>query len=211
MNLFPCPLPRFKGEKPYSQSLFQYSIHIEHEPGVCDKDKDNYSFISTVHQDERELLIKNMLDVIKDDGGSILVYNQSFEKTRLKEMAEVFPQFSKRLLEMNERVFDLMHLLRGNKKLYEALGFDTAEAAMFNYYHEDLNGSYSIKKVLPIFSELTYKDMEIGNGTDALVTYAKFPHMEKDEFEVMYQHLLEYCKQDTWAMVKILDELRKVI
>lgn len=208
---FPCPLPRFKGEKPYSQSLFQYSIHIEHEPGVCDKDKDNYSFISTVHQDERELLIKNMLDVIKDDGGSILVYNQSFEKTRLKEMAEVFPQFSKRLLEMNERVFDLMHLLRGNKKLYEALGFDAAEAAMFNYYHEDLNGSYSIKKVLPIFSELTYKDMEIGNGTDALVTYAKFPHMEKDEFEVMYQHLLEYCKQDTWAMVKILDELRKVI
>ncbi|PKK92517.1 MAG: DUF2779 domain-containing protein, partial [Tenericutes bacterium HGW-Tenericutes-6] len=27
---FPCPLPRFKGEKPYSQSLFQYSIHVEH-------------------------------------------------------------------------------------------------------------------------------------------------------------------------------------
>ena len=31
-----CPLPRFKGEKPYDQSLFQYSLHIERTPGVCD-------------------------------------------------------------------------------------------------------------------------------------------------------------------------------
>ncbi|MDY0339433.1 MAG: DUF2779 domain-containing protein [Acholeplasmataceae bacterium] len=208
---FPCPLPRFRGEKAYSQSLFQYSIHIEKEPGVCDKNLDNYSFISYVHEDQRELLIQNMLDVIKDDGGSILVYNQSFEKTRLKELAEIFPKYQKRLLEMNDRVFDLMHLLRGNKKLYEAFGFDKEEASIFNYYHEDLNGSFSIKKVLPIFSELTYKDMEIGNGTDALVAYAKFPEMKKEEFDITYQNLLEYCKQDTWAMVKILDELRKLV
>jgi hypothetical protein len=112
---------------------------------------------------------------------------------------------------MNDRVFDLMHLLRGNKKLYEAFGFDKEEASIFNYYHEDLNGSFSIKKVLPIFSELTYKDMEIGNGTDALVAYAKFPEMKKEEFDITYQNLLEYCKQDTWAMVKILDELRKLV
>ncbi|MDD3067735.1 MAG: DUF2779 domain-containing protein [Acholeplasmataceae bacterium] len=208
---FPCPLPRFRGETPYSQSLFQYSIHIEKEPGVCDKNLDNYSFISYVHEDQRELLIQNMLDVVKDDGGSILVYNQSFEKTRLKELAEIFPKYQKRLLEMNDRVFDLMHLLRGNKKLYEAFGFDKEEASIFNYYHEDLNGSFSIKKVLPIFSELTYKDMEIGNGTDALVAYAKFPDMDKEIFEITYKNLLEYCKQDTWAMVKILDELRKLV
>ncbi len=108
---FPCPLPRFKGEKPYSQSLFQYSIHIEKEPGNCDKDLDNFSFISTIHQDQREILVQNMLDVIKDDGGSILVYNQSFEKTRLKELAEIYPKYRNQLLNMNERIFDLMHLL----------------------------------------------------------------------------------------------------
>jgi hypothetical protein len=82
---------------------------------------------------------------------------------------------------------------------------------MFNYYHEQLNGSYSIKKVLPIFSELTYKGMDIGNGTDALVAYAKFPEMSENEFKLTYKNLLEYCKQDTWAMVKILDELRKIV
>jgi hypothetical protein len=207
---FPCPLPRFKGEKPYSQSLFQYSIHIEHQPGVCDKDKDNYSYIATKHIDLRKDLIEKMLEVIKEDGGSIMVYNQSFEQTRLKEMAELYPEYRERLLDMVDRLFDLMYLLRGNQKMFVPLGFEKEEAKAINFYHNKLNGSFSIKKVLPIFSNLTYKGMGIANGTEALVTYARFPMMDQKTFEIKYNELLEYCKQDTWAMVKILDELRKI-
>lgn len=207
---FPCPLPRFKGEKPYSQSLFQYSIHIEREKGVCDKDLDNYSYIATKHEDLREDLIKNMLDVIKDDGGTILVYNESFEKTRLKEMGEIFPKYKKRLDDLISRMFDLMYLVKTNTKLFVALGFEEERAKKLNFYDTYLNGSFSIKKVLPIFSELTYKGMNIGNGTDALVAYARFPNMDDQEFEKTYQDLLEYCKQDTWAMVEILAKLREL-
>ncbi len=207
---FPCPLPRFKGEKPYSQSLFQYSIHIEHSPNVCDKDKDNESYIATKHIDLRKDLVEHMLNVIKPDSGSIMVYNQSFEQTRLKEMAEIYPEYKKRLLDMVDRLFDLMHLLKGNKKLYEVLGFEEDIAKTINFYHDDLNGSFSIKKVLPVFSDLTYKDLGIGNGTEALVAYARFPSMDEQTFKQTYKDLLEYCKQDTWAMVKILKELRKI-
>jgi hypothetical protein len=205
---FPCPLPRFKGEKPYSQSLFQYSIHIEHEPGICDKDSDNYSYVATEHIDLRKDLVENMLKVIEQDGGSIMVYNKSFEQTRLKEMAEIYPEYKSRLFDMIDRLFDLMHLLKGNKKVYASLGFEGEDLETVNYYHNDLNGSYSIKKVLPVFSDLTYQGMGIANGTDALVTYARLPMMDKKTFETSYQDLLEYCKQDTWAMVKILEELR---
>ncbi len=206
---FPCPLPRFRGEKPYTQSLFQYSIHIEHEPGICDKHKDNYFFLATTHDDLREDLVRNMIDVIKDDGGSIMAYNISFEKTRLKEMAIVYPKYAKRLHSMMDRLVDLMYFLRGNKKLFESLGFP--DSANFNYYHNNLNGSFSIKKVLPIFSNLTYKGMPIANGTEALVTYAQFPFMDEKTFEMNRIDLLEYCKQDTWAMVEILDQLRRNI
>jgi len=209
---FPCPLPRFKGEKPYSQSLslFQYSIHVEHEPGVCDKDEDNYSYIATEHIDLRKDLVEHMLSVIKPDGGSIMVYNQSFEKTRLLEMAKIYPEYQERLIDMTDRLFDLMHLLKGNKSLYESLGYSEEEAKIMNFYHNDLNGSFSIKKVLPVFSDLSYKEMEIANGTEALVAYARFPQMDEDTFKNTYRDLLEYCKQDTWAMVKILMELRKI-
>lgn len=207
---FPCPLPRFKGEVPYTQSLFQFSIHIEHTPGVCDKDKDNVSFIATTHHDLRRELVEAMLEVIKDDGGSIMVYNQSFEQTRLKEMSKLFPEYRERLLNMVDRLFDLMYLLRGNGKLFSRLGFTEEEGKLINFYHHDLNGSFSIKKVLPLFSHLTYKGMPIANGTQALVAYAKFPTMDQQTFDATYRDLKEYCKQDTWAMVEILDELRKI-
>ena len=139
-----------------------------------------------------------------------MVYNQSFEQTRLKEMAIIYPEYSERLLDMVDRLFDLMHLLKGNQKLYVPLGFDEELAKTINYYHNDLNGSFSIKKVLPVFSDLSYKDLGIANGTDALVAYARFPFMDETTFNQTYKELLEYCKQDTWAMVKILDELRKI-
>jgi hypothetical protein len=207
---FPCPIPRFKGEKPYAQSLFQYSIHVEHAPGICDKDKDNYSYISTTHTDKRRELIEHMLQVIPKDGGTVLVYNQSFEQTRLKEMAEVFPEFRERLLDIVDRLFDLMHLLKSNQKLYTPLGFSEEESKTINFYHNKLNGSFSIKKVLPLFSNLDYQGMGIANGTDALVTYARFPFMDPETFQQKYKELLEYCKQDTWAMVEILSQLRTI-
>lgn len=199
---FPCPLPRYKGERCYSQSVFQFSLHIEKEKGKCDKEKNHYEYLAPDHKDHREEIVKKLCELIKD--GTVLVYNDSFEKTRIKELSNIFPEYSFKLLKINSQIFDLMNIIKTNTKLYQNLGYSKEEASMFNYYHKNLNGSFSIKKVLPIFSDLTYKDMEIGNGIDALVTYANFPKMNKKEYEHKYKKLIEYCKQDTWAMVCVL-------
>jgi hypothetical protein len=111
---------------------------------------------------------------------------------------------------MRDMASDLLYIVRNNSKFYEELGFDKEEARLVNYYHELLSGSYSIKKTLPVFSNLSYKDLDVQNGTEALVTYASFPKMTKEEFNLKYNSLIEYCKQDTWAMVIILDKLRKI-
>ncbi len=201
---FPCPLPRFKGEKPYYQSLFQFSIHIENEYGVCDKELDHYEFLAKDEFDNREELLIKMLEYIDVNKGTVLVYNESFEKTRIKELAVMFPEYKNELLKLNERIFDLMNLTKTKSSLYKELGFNSEESSLFNYYHKDMIGSFSIKKILPLFTDLTYVGMEIGNGIQALVTYAKFPKMDEAEFKHKYQKLIEYCKQDTWAMVEIL-------
>lgn len=208
---FPCPLPRFRGEKCYSQSVFQFSLHIEKEEGVCDKINDHYGYLAVNTDDHRLELVEEMIKYIKLDKGTILVYNDSFEKTRLKELSEIFPQYKKELLRMRDMVFDLMNITKTRSSLYEELGFNKEEASLFNYYHEDMTGSFSIKKILPLFSNLTYKGMEIANGVEALVTYAKFPKMTQVEYEYKYQKLVEYCRQDTWAMVEILKGLRKSV
>jgi len=207
---FPCPIPRFKGEKAYMQSLFQFSLHIEREPGVCDKEKDHYEFLCKDHFDHRLELVEKLCEYIADDDGSVLVYNQAFEKTRIKELAKFYPEHAEKLHNINSRLFDLMHIVKTNTKMYEGLGYDSERAKSVNYYSEDLYGSYSIKKVLPIFSNLTYKGMVVGNGMEAVYTYARFCELNEAELKESLHALTLYCQQDTWAMVEILDELRKL-
>ena len=207
----PCPMPRFKGEKPYIQSPFEFSLHIESSPGVCDKEKDNYIFLAkTNDQDEREDLVKALVKYIDPSKGTLFAQNVGFEKGRIKELAEIFPEYRKPLLEMHKRGFDLMWLVNTKADLYEELGFDKERAKLPNYYNKALSGSYSIKKTLPVFSDLSYKDLTVKNGTEAIVAYANYNNMTKEEFELYYEALRIYCQQDTWAMVVILDALREI-
>ena len=207
---FPCPLPRYKGEKCYTQSVFQFSLHIQKKEGMCDKDRDHFEYLAKDHLDHREEICKKLCEWIGDEG-TVLVYNESFEKTRLKELADIFPQYSDKLLYIRDMIFDLMFLVKTKTSMYENLGYERERASMFNYYHSDMNGSFSIKKVLPLFSDLSYKGMEIGNGVEALVTYAKFPKMDKLDFEHKYKKLVQYCQQDTWAMYFVLEGLKKSV
>lgn len=205
---FPCPLPRFKGERCYTQSVFQFSLHIETQEG-CDKELNHYGYLAKTKEDEREELIKNLCSLIGNDG-TVLVYNSSFEKNRLRELGDSFSQYKEQLDRINSMVFDLLDIIKSNKKLYMSLGYDEAESTLFNYYHSDMDGSFSIKKILPLFSELNYQDLKVTNGVDALITYSKFDQMSKEEHIQAYNDLVEYCKQDTWAMVEILHGLQKL-
>ena len=107
-------------------------------------------------------------------------------------------------------VFDLLDIIKSNKKLYMNLGYSETDSSLFNYYHYDMDGSFSIKKILPLFSDLNYQQLDVSNGVEALVTYSKFDQMSQEEYIEAYNSLVEYCKQDTWAMVEILHGLQSL-
>lgn len=199
------PLPRFVGEKPFTQSVFQYSLHVEKEPGKCDIEKDHLEFLAKDHLDRREELIKQLIhDIDLSDGGTVIVYNETFEKSRLKELAEVFPQYKDALYNIHDHIYDLYYLIKGNKNLFKK---DNSQPS-FNYYHKNLYGSFSIKHVLPLFSPLNYHDLEVKNGNEASLTYGMLPMLIKEEYQNKYLALKIYCRQDTWAMVEILHNLK---
>ncbi|WP_162163921.1 DUF2779 domain-containing protein [Acholeplasma hippikon] len=206
---FPCPLPRFKGEKPYSQSVFQFNLHIEEKNKDVHLIKDSYHYLATDHTDHRKSLVEYMLKLIKDDG-TIIAWNDNFEKARLKEFANFFPEYKEKLINMVERTFDLMAVFKGNyHEIYPKWGIEKKEGV--NFYHEKMQGSFSIKKVLPILvPSMNYNELDVKNGNDAMVTYAMFPYMENKEFVAKKDALITYCRQDTFAMVKILSSLRKI-
>lgn len=197
---FNSPIPRFFGETPYTQSLFQFSIHIEKEPGICDIDKDNYFFLPHDFEDHREELIKEMIKTIDlTNGGTVLVYNKTYESTQIKKLAQIFPKYSKELLLINSKIVDLLEIIKGKK------------SEGINYYHEDLEQSFSIKKVLPVFSDLSYKNLDVKNGNEAIVEYSKFKYLPKEDIEESRKKLLKYCGLDTYSMHIILKELRRKV
>ena len=202
---FPCPLPRFYGEKSYTQSVFQFSLHIEEKEGICDKEKNHFEFLAPDHKDHREELIKKLIEYIDTStNGTILVYNQSFEKKRLEELAEIFPEYREELDKMIGMLFDLMYIVKGSENFYKSIGYSGSDIKTINYYHEELSGSYSIKKVLPIFSDLKYSDLNVQNGMEAVIFYANEEKLKNQRSE-----LLKYCQQDTWAMFEVLMGIKK--
>ena len=238
---FPCPLPRFKGESPYRQSVFEFSLHIEREPGVCDKEKDNFIFLNEEYfDDERKALAKAIVDHFEynEDGslkGTMLAQFTSYEKGRLEELAALYPEYSAKLLAIRDKSADLLHLLRNNEiyeRMYEkkygkeeyekmkremkkgkSTGIENVD--IFNYYHKDLSGGYSIKKTLPVLvPSLTYKGMDVGNGVQAYIAYINYDSAQPT-FNTLRtkadrrEALKRYCQQDTWAMVEILRAVRE--
>ena len=208
---FPCPIPRFKGESPYTQSPFEFSLHIERSPGVCDKIKDNYIFLATTTDDEREELIKYLLSNIDVTKGTLLAQNVNFEKGRILELANMFPKYREKLIMLSKRTFDLLYILNNNKEFYQTHGFTKEDVNTVNFYDYRLSGSYSIKKTLPLFSNLSYDNLEVKNGTEAIISYANYKNMSKEELEETLGYLKVYCRQDTWAMVEILNKIRKLV
>lgn len=218
---FPCPLPLFSGENPYRQSVFEFSLHIERKPGVCDKEADNFVFLNNEFgNDERKALAEAIVSHFEfnEDGtlrGTMLAQHTNYEQKRLEELAELFPEYRDKLLAIRNKSADLIHLLSTQEAFYKKDFPKTAKVV--NYYHKNLSGSYSIKKTLPILvPSLTYAGMDVGNGVQAYIAYLNYDSTEStfgimNTKEERREALRLYCQQDTWAMVEILRAVREKI
>jgi len=74
-------------------------------------------------------------------------------------------------------------------------------------------GSYSIKQVLPVLvPELSYSDLDIKEGGTASAEYLRMINQatSSEDSAHIRRSLLEYCKLDTLAMVRIWDALERI-
>lgn len=196
---FQSPLPRFYKEKPYMHSVFQYSIHIQKDKNECRFKEDNYYFLPSDFLDHREEMIKEMIETIDlSNGGTVLVYNKNFEYSRICEFIKMFPKYKEKLQNILDHMFDLLDVVRKDK--------DSDE---INFYDKRLHGSFSIKKVLPIFTNMSYDNLGVKNGVEAQIAYGMFKTLDKEDIISLRNQLIEYCGQDTYSMYLILKEIDK--
>ncbi len=183
-------VPLYDDSRPYQQIPFQYSLHFQKSKG---SELQHAEFLADGKSDPRIPFIENLLRDTEGEG-NIIVYNQSFEMNRLKEIAEDFPKYKNQITERLERIKDLM--LPFQKKYY---------------YNPAMKGSYSIKNVLPaLVPEMSYDGMVIAEGGAAMNVFeALINETDPKVIEKTRKDLLEYCKMDTLGMVKILKAISK--
>ena len=225
-------IPRFDGQRPYQQIPFQYSLHVEHGPGNPGKAGAGNSangvpsgdvqgqgisngagverwdheearlthreFLADVGLDPRRALAEQLLADMPDEG-KIVAYYASFERRVIRQLAVQFDDLSDELLALNDRVIDLLVPFR-------ALG----------YYHDRMNGSFSLKFILPALfpddNEIGYQGLAIQDGGTASSTFATLHQVESSyEVERIRNDLLAYCRMDTLALVRVMNRFRELV
>ncbi len=185
------PIPPFNGTRPYQRIPFQYSLHYqEKENGVLG----HLEFLADPRSDFREELLQNLCDQIPP-GACVIAYNASFEKGCLQNLATWFPNYKDRIEGITQNLQDL------------AIPFRKKDV-----YHWKMKGSYSLKNVLPcLLPDMTYSNLEIQDGGMAMNAYQNLMEIrDMEEAAKLRQAMLDYCRLDTLAMVKILEKLKEM-
>jgi hypothetical protein len=183
-------IPRYPGMRPYDHLPFQWSVHVQRQPGA---EPEHHEFLATDASDPRREFISSLCHAM-GESGSIVVYS-SFESQRLSDLAAWLPEYAERINAIQARLFDLLPVVREH------------------VYHPAFAGSYSIKSVLPaLVPEMTYDGMVVSNGQDAGLAWESLVRggLTCDERERVEKALRVYCAQDTLAMVRLLQKLRHV-
>ncbi len=177
-------VPRWTGTRPYQKIPFQFSCHYLGRTGKLS----HTEFLDLSGEDPSMPLAQALIEACGSQG-AILAYGADFERSRIRELAQRFPRLKTRLLAIAERIVDLLPV------------------AQQNYYHPDMQGSWSIKMVLPcLVPSLSYDALDgVQNGGEAMAAYVKATDMLAEPAEVVSieAQLLRYCKLDTYAMVRL--------
>jgi predicted RecB family nuclease len=183
-------IPRFARMRPYDHISFQWSVHVQGQPGAA---PEHLEFLAIDKGDPRRAFISALCNAL-GDRGSIVVYHQQFESQRLTELASWLPEFAGPIEKIQRRLWDLLPIIRDH------------------VYHPAFSGSYSLKSVLPaLVPKMTYAGMEVADGQAAGLAWESFIGSECDDAkrEEKRKALQEYCCQDTLGMVKLMELLRQ--
>lgn len=188
---FQPAVPLYDDSSPYEQLVFQYSLHyIECEGGELR----HKEYLAVPGDDPRRGVAERLCRDIPMDVCT-LAYNMTFERGRIRALAALYPDLAEHLMNIHDHIVDLMVPFRQR-----------------DYYTRAMQGSYSIKYVLPALfpddPELDYHNLDgVHNGTEASAAFASMASMAPEEREACREQLLRYCGLDTLAMVKVWQRL----
>jgi len=184
-------VPLWPASRPYEQVPFQYSLHVQRQPGGK---LHHVSFLAKGREDPRPRLLASLGRHLGTTG-SIVAHHASFEKQVLAACAVHFPDHADWIEAARRRVIDLEEPFR-----------------RFHYYHPDQEGSASLKLVAPAVAGTGYDDLAIADGQTAAQSFllAELRECPQRERAAVRRALKDYCCRDTIVMVEIVERLQQI-
>lgn len=186
-------VPPFSGLKPLHQVPFQYSIHyINH---INDTPK-HIEFLHNEKTNPEPEFTQSLINDIPNNV-PIIVFNQNLEKIILKQLANQSPQYKPQLMALSSQLRDIAPLFLNNA-----------------YYHPSMKGKFSLKEIYAAIApnEPQFNSLTIKNGESANTGYKQYLYeTNPDKKSQILKHLHHYCQLDTYAMVKVIQQLHKLV
>src|SRR5437763_1300075 len=186
-------IPRWNGCRPWQNVPVQFSCHMEERGrGLV-----HHEWLADGAADPRPALAEALVAACAG-ARRIVAYYASFERECIRQLAEAVPRLAPELERIERRLVDLLPLVRNH------------------VYHPDFGGSFSIKRTLPaLVPGLSYADLEIRDGETATLELMRLlfadDELQAGERVDLREALLHYCERDTWAMVRMLEQLRGLV
>jgi hypothetical protein len=182
-------VPIFAGTRPFEALPFQWSCHVETGPGQLA----HAEFLDLGPLPPMRALADSLLATL-GTAGPILVYTP-YERRVIQSLAARFADLATPLAALAERIVDLHPPTRRH------------------YYHPQMQGSWSIKAVLPTVAPgLDYSALgEVQDGFAAQNAYleAIAPTTSVARRAALRRALLDYCRHDTLALVRLVEFFAK--
>jgi hypothetical protein len=176
-------VPIWAGTRPYQALPFQWSCHVEYPDGT----EAHHEFLADGDTAPMRACAEALIEALGDEG-PVLVYTR-YEQGVLRDLAGWFPDLAPQLEAILARLYDLHPLTRAN------------------YYHPDMLGSWSLKKVLPtVAPDLSHHELDmVREGAEASEAFLQLldSNLGSDERRALRHALLDYCKLDTLALVRL--------
>lgn len=186
---YQLPIPQLKKLAVWQQVCFQYTLITENNGKISTRE-----FLADPDIDPRIPFIESLITDTKGQA-PVVVYNKAFEVTRMKDLMLIGQKYKSQLQNIIERCVDLL-------EVFSSRYFWNAEA---------MAGSASIKKVLPALTDLSYDDLVIKNGSQAMAVYEAMKSMNEEEKEVARSQLKSYCHRDVDSMRILKNKLIEIV
>ena len=183
-------IPKYEKMKPMDVVCFEYALYYMDKHGKMHHN----TFVGT--GDCRRQFVETMIKKIPKRG-PILAYNaQGAECLRLKELGDIYPEYKEQLNKIIEGFVDLA------TPFIEGLIYDIR-----------MEGNYSLKKLVDICSDYSYKELPIYDGMEAVYNWREIEKSSPEVGRRIIRNLKEYCSLDAYGLFLVykwlLDLLEK--